>query len=99
MSRSMSARVRIAVQGPTPPLALEFHPRGGAVYLRLTDEAVTRTVEIEDGALADYDVAGSLVGLELLHLDDPQVVGTLHRLQARFAREAPQLRSVEATSV
>ena len=99
MSRSMSARVRIAVHGGQPPLALEFHRRGSAVYLRLTDQAVTRTVEIKDGALADYDTDDALVGLELLHFDDPQVIETLHRMQARFADEAPQLRSVEATSI
>ena len=95
----MSARIRIAVRGGPPPLALEFHRRGAAVYLRLTDQAVARTVEIEDGALADYDREDALVGLELLHPDDPQVIGTLHRLQARFADEAPQLRSVEATPI
>ena len=93
----MSTGVRIAVHGRHPPLALEFHPRSSAVYVRLSDEAASRTVEIEAGALADYDAAGDLVGLELLDLDDPKVIGTLHRLQARFADEAPQLCSVEAT--
>ena len=97
MSRSMSAQVRIAVQGSQPPLALEFHSRGDAVYLRLSDRAVARTVEVEDGALADFDDAGSLVGLELLHLDDTRVIATLGRMQARFADEAPQLACVEAT--
>ena len=102
MSSPMSARVRIAVHGADdaglggPPLALEFHHRGSALYIRLTDEAATRTVELEAAALADYDKQGKLVGFELLGPGDPDIVNVLARLKRRFADEAPQLQSVEA---
>lgn len=90
----MSTRVRIDIDNP--PMALEFHPSGHAVYVRLSAHAVVRTVALEQRALADYDEAGELVGLELLGLGDPDVGQVLTGLKDRFAAEAPALRSVEA---
>lgn len=96
MDGSMSARVGISVRGDNPPLAVEFEPRGDAVYLRLSDEAVTRTAEIEDEVLVDYDAEGRLVGIEILGLEDPGVVDVLARLKRRFAADVPRLLAVEA---
>ena len=96
MGRPMSTRARITVHGENPPLALEFHPRGNAVYVRLSSEMVVRTVEVEEGALADYDERGALVGFELVGLEDPQLGHVLDRLRKQFAADAPQLQSVEA---
>ena len=94
----MSSDMRIAVRGENPPLAMEFDPRGRAAYLRLSNEAASRTVEIEEGVLADYDGSGSLIGFELLGLDRPGIVEVLARLKRRFAAEAPELASVEVTT-
>jgi len=99
MGRIMGTPVRIAVHSSGPPLALEFAPHGSAVYLRLTDRHAVRTVEIEDGALADYDADDALVGFEFLGLEDPAFAGVLERVKARFSAEAPALGSVEAISV
>ena len=98
MARQMAARIRVVIDASTPPLAVEFAPRAAAVYLRLSDEPVVRTVEIEEGTLADYDESGSPVGFEILGLEDPGFLGALERLKARFSTEAPQLRSVEAVT-
>lgn len=66
------------------------------MYLRLSDEHAVRTVEIEEGSLVDYDKSGTLVGLELVGLHDPEFIDVLARLKNRYAEEAPVLRSVEA---
>ena len=92
----MGASIRFLVDSSAPPLAVEFAPHGSAVYLRLSDEQAVRTVEIEDGALADYDADGALVGFEIVGLDGPAIVHVLHRLKERFAAEAPALGSIEA---
>ncbi len=96
MSSHMNARIHIGVHGENPPLALEFHPSGSAVYFRLTSETVARTAEVEEGVLADYDEHGTLVGFELLEPEGPDVAHVLARLKQKFAAEAPELRSLEA---
>jgi uncharacterized protein YuzE len=98
MSRLMSAPMRIVIHTAAPPLAMEFAPRGSAAYLRLSHEPVDRTVEVEDGVLADYDGDGALVGFELLGLQTPGFVEVLDRLKERFQLVAPALRSIEAVS-
>lgn len=99
LSKLMSERVRISVHGERPPLALEFHPGGNAVYLRISAETVGRTVEVEEGVLADYDERGVLVGFELIGLESPHIVDALGRLKRRYASKAPELHSVEAVAV
>lgn len=98
MGRIMGAPIRLAIDSSLPPLAMEFAPHGAAVYLRLSDEHAVRTVEIEQGALADYDADGVLVGFEFLGLEDPAFPRVLERIKARFSAEAPALGSVEAVS-
>ena len=98
MGRVMGTPIRIVVDSSAPPLAMEFAPHGSAVYLRLSDEVAVRTTEIEDGAVADYDADGALVGFEILGLEDPTFPAVLERVKARFSAEAPALRSVEAVS-
>ena len=96
MSLGMSSWIRLSIDGPRPPLALEFAPGGGAVYVRLSDRSVQRTVEVETGALADYDATGEVVGFELLDLDRPGSGEALRRLKERFAEAAPELLAVHA---
>jgi len=96
MGSVMGTPIRIVVHSSGPPLAMEFAPHGAAVYLRLTDQDAVRTVELEDGALADYDAEGTLVGFEFLGLEEPAFSGVLERVKKRFAAEAPALGSIEA---
>ncbi len=98
MGSTMGAPIRLAIDSSVPPLAIEFAPHGAAVYLRLSDEHAVRTVEVEQGALADYDADGALVGFEFLHLEHPSFPHVLERVKARFLSQAPELGSVEAVS-
>jgi uncharacterized protein YuzE len=49
-----------------------------AVYLNLTDRAMTESEEVADGSVVDYDAQGRIVGVEILdaskRTDDPQVL-------------------------
>jgi uncharacterized protein YuzE len=49
-----------------------------AVYLNLTDRAITESEEVADGIVVDYDAQGRIVGVEILdaskRTDDPQVL-------------------------
>jgi uncharacterized protein YuzE len=47
---------------------LEFDPEADAAYFEISPAAVETTKEIEPGILVDYDAAGHLVGLEVLHV-------------------------------
>jgi len=77
---------------------MEFAPGGSAVYLRLSEEPAVRSVEVEEGALADYDAEGALVGFEFLGLEDAAFSRLLERVKTRFAAEAPALGSIEVIS-
>lgn len=96
MGSLMGTPARIVVHSSAPPLAMEFAPGGSAVYLRLSEGPAVRTVQVEDGAMADYDADGALVGFEFLGLGDPAFPYVLERVKTRFAAEAPVLGSVEA---
>ena len=82
MDRIMGTPIRIVVHSSAPPLAMELAPRGAAVYLRLSDEMAVRTTEIEDGAVADHDTDGALLGFEILGLEDPAFPLVLERVKA-----------------
>ncbi len=99
MGEPMGTELRIAVQGPNPPLALEFHPRGRAVYVRLSGEQPSRSVEVDTGAVADYDADGTLVGIELIGLETETFIDVLARVKQRFAASSPQLRALQAVTV
>jgi uncharacterized protein YuzE len=49
-----------------------------AVYLNLTDRAITESEEVADGIIVDYDDKGRIVGVEILdaskRTDDPAVL-------------------------
>jgi uncharacterized protein YuzE len=49
-----------------------------AVYLNLTDRAITESEEVADGIVVDYDAQGRIVGVEILdaskRTDDPKVL-------------------------
>ncbi len=99
MGEPMGTELRIAVQGPTPPLAVEFHPRGRAVYVRLSSEATSRSVEVDAGVVADYDIDGALVGIELIGFETDTFVEVLDRVKRRFAASSPQLSALQAVAV
>jgi uncharacterized protein YuzE len=47
-------------------MKIEYDNQVDAIYIRLQEKFVTRTVEIEDGLNIDLDENGKLIGLEVL---------------------------------
>jgi uncharacterized protein YuzE len=47
-------------------MELRYDPQVDALYLRISEEKVMDTREIEEGVMIDYDAAGAVVGVEIL---------------------------------
>ena len=47
-------------------MKIEYDNQVDAIYIRLQEKQVTRTIEIEDGLNIDLDENGKLIGLEVL---------------------------------
>jgi uncharacterized protein YuzE len=47
-------------------MKIEYDNQVDAIYIRLQEKYITRTVEIEDGLNIDLDENGKLIGLEVL---------------------------------
>lgn len=48
-------------------MKIEYDNQVDAIYIRLQEKYVTRTIEIEDGLNIDLDENGKLIGLEVLN--------------------------------
>ncbi|MBI1886476.1 MAG: DUF2283 domain-containing protein [Chloroflexi bacterium] len=44
----------------------EYDGEADAIYVRLTEETVTRSVSIDDARIIDYSADGGVVGIEFL---------------------------------
>ena len=47
-------------------MKIEYDKEVDALYIRLQEKYVNRTVEIEDGINIDFDKSGKLIGIEIL---------------------------------
>jgi uncharacterized protein YuzE len=52
-------------------MRLKYDLNVGALYIRLSDEAVARSREIDDNTSVDLDETGSLVGIEVISASHP----------------------------
>jgi uncharacterized protein YuzE len=51
-------------------MKIEYDKEVDALYIRLQERHVNRTVEIEDGINIDLDKNGKLIGIEILNATD-----------------------------
>ena len=51
-------------------MKIEYDNEIDAVYIRLQEKCVDRTVEIEEGLNIDFDKSGKMIGLEVLDAVD-----------------------------
>jgi uncharacterized protein YuzE len=69
-------------------MRLRVDAAADAVYLNLTDRAITESEEVADGIIVDYDAEGRIVGIEILEAskrtDDPTTL-------KQFSFELPKL--------
>ena len=64
-----------------------------ALYIRLADHPVARTVQLDAGTLVDLDADGALVGIEVIQ---PQRAWPLDDILARFAVSEDDARGLRA---
>lgn len=72
----------------------DYDADAGALYLKLADRKVTRTVEIDSGTLADLDSAGHLVGIEVIQ---PDRDWPLEEVLSRFGVSSEQAKELRAS--
>jgi uncharacterized protein YuzE len=51
-------------------MRIEYDKESDALYVRLQEKYVARTVEVEEGLNLDFDENGKLIGLEVLDATD-----------------------------
>jgi uncharacterized protein YuzE len=49
-------------------MKVSYDPHADAVYLRFAKGKVAKTEEVRDGIIFDYDEAGRIAGIEILHV-------------------------------
>ena len=47
-------------------MEIEFDPVADALYVRLTDQDIIESEEVQPGVILDFDAAGKVVSVEIL---------------------------------
>ena len=74
-------------------MRLKYDLNVGALYVRLTDGMVARTVDLDDNTSVDLDDAGNVIGIEVISIAHPWALGDVLRDYSIPADEATQLRA------
>jgi uncharacterized protein YuzE len=74
-------------------MELKYDLNVGALYIRLTDQAVARTREIDDNTAVDLDADGGVVGIEVISIGHPWALDDVLRDYTIPADAAAQLRA------
>ncbi len=51
-------------------MKLKLDEKGDALYLRLNEDAIVESEEVQPGVILDYDKDGKVIGVELLGVKD-----------------------------
>ena len=51
-------------------MKIRYDPDADAMYIRLSDEEIDKTLKIDDNTILDYDKKGQLVGIEILFVKE-----------------------------
>lgn len=58
-------------------MKLEFDPTADSAYFEISDAEIETTREIEPGIIADYDVMGHIVGIEVLAISKREMLAPM----------------------
>src|SRR5689334_13753197 len=72
-------------------MRLKYDLHAGALYIRLTDEPVATTREIDDNTLVDLDASGGVIGIEVISIAHRWLLTEIMRDYNIPAAEAAQL--------
>lgn len=74
-------------------MRLKYDLNVGALYVRLTDQPVACTREVDDNTLIDLDVNGGVIGIEVVSISHPWALEKILRDYRVPADEEAQLRA------
>jgi uncharacterized protein YuzE len=74
-------------------MRLKYDLNVGALYIRLSDEAVAQSREVDDNASVDLDRTGGLVGIEVVSTSHPWPLDAILGAYEVPDGEAAQLRA------
>lgn len=74
-------------------MRLKYDLDVGALYIRLSDQAVARTRDLDDNTSIDLDDAGDVVGIEVISVMHPWALEDVLRSYSIPAAEVAQLRA------
>lgn len=74
-------------------MQLRYDLNVGALYVRLSGEPVTRTLEVDDNTFVDLDSGGDIVGIEVVSIEHPWALADVLRDYDIPPFEQAQLRS------
>jgi uncharacterized protein YuzE len=55
-------------------MRITYDPKVKAMYIYLNDGKVARTDMVNKTTVIDYDADGNVRGIELLHIEEPQLI-------------------------
>jgi uncharacterized protein YuzE len=74
-------------------MRLKYDLNVGALYVRLTDQPVARTREVDDNTFIDLDGDGHVIGIEVVSITHPWALDEVLRGYQLPADEEAQLRA------
>jgi uncharacterized protein YuzE len=74
-------------------MRLKYDLNVGALYIRLTDQPVARTCEIDDNTFVDLGEDGGVIGIEVISIGHPWALDDVLRDYSIPPDEAAQLRA------
>jgi uncharacterized protein YuzE len=55
-------------------MRITYDPKVKAMYIYINDSKVARTEMVNETTVIDYDADGNVRGIELLHIEEPQII-------------------------
>lgn len=74
-------------------MRLKYDLNVGALYIRLSDQDVARTKDVDDNTSVDLDEAGGVVGIEVISIEHTWSLSGILRAYSIPAAEVAQLRA------
>ena len=74
-------------------MRLKYDLNIGALYVRITDQPVARTREVDDNTFVDLDKDGGVIGIEVISIAHPWALSRILHDYDITAAEAAQLRA------
>jgi uncharacterized protein YuzE len=69
-------------------MKISYDPKYDVMYLKLTDEKVVDTIEVEKNVLIDYGDHGEMIGIEIINASGQTKINPLHEIVIKIQDEA-----------